>query len=407
MRICMVTHSLYESDHRVMRYAETLAARGDEVEVIALRKEGKSKEEVIAGVRVFRVHMRTFKEKKRASFFKGLSFFFLKAFRLLTMRHLKTPYDLLHIHSIPDFLVFVALVPKLTGAKVILDIHDILPELYASKFKAKEQSLGFRTMLMLERVSGWFANHVIIANHIWHERLIRRCLPSDKCTTLLNYPDRSIFYPRAREQNSDEFVVLFPGTLNQHQGLDIAIRAFAKIRDLAPKAMFHIYGEGRTQDVLLSLVKQLKLQDRVIFKAFVPIRDIALVMANADLAVVPKRKDSFGNEAFSTKILEFMSVGVPVIVSDTKIDQYYFNDSVVTFFEDGNESELAQSMLLLMNDANLRESMIKNGSEFVKAFDWGSNKSTYTRLVDSLVERQPLSTSARLPASRPTGSEGV
>src|SRR5689334_14902315 len=112
MRICMVTHSLYESDCRVMRYAELLAARGDEVDILALRKEGKAKEEVIAGVRVFRIHERSFREKNKASFLKGVSTFFIKAAWLLTKWHLRKPYDFLHVHSIPDYMVFVALVPK-------------------------------------------------------------------------------------------------------------------------------------------------------------------------------------------------------------------------------------------------------------------------------------------------------
>jgi glycosyltransferase involved in cell wall biosynthesis len=381
----MVTHSLYESDGRVMRYAEALAARGDEVEVMALRKEGKPKEEVIGGVRVFRIHMRTFKEKRRGSFLKGVSMFLLKAWWRLTIRHLRKPYDLFHIHSIPDFLVFAALLPKLAGAKVILDIHDILPELYASKFGVSERSLGFKIMLVLERASTAFANHVIIANHIWQDRLLSRSLTSSKCTVFLNYPDRSIFHPRKRSGKSDEFVILYPGTLNQHQGLDVAIRAFSFIKDKAPNAVFHIYGEGRTQDVLMRLVEDLRLQDRVRFKPMLPSREIAHVMANADLAVVPKRKDSFGNEAFSTKILEFMAVGVPVIVSNTKIDQHYFNESVVKFFQDGDASELAHGMLMLMGDAAVREHMVRNASQFVRSFYWEANKDEYLDLVDAVV----------------------
>ncbi|MBS1850158.1 MAG: glycosyltransferase family 4 protein [Acidobacteria bacterium] len=385
MRICMVTHSLYESDSRVMRYAEALAARGDEVEVIALRKEGKPEEEVIAGVRVLRIHPRSFQEKTKLSFLKQVAAFFAKTAWVLSKRHARKPYDLLHIHSIPDFIVFVALLPKLMGAKIILDIHDILPELYASKFHVSEQSLGFKIMLFLEKVSIDFSDHIIIANHIWQDRLLARSLTSDRCTVMLNYPDRSAFYPQPRTRTTDEFVMLYPGTLNKHQGLDVAIRAFALIKDQAPQAMFWIHGEGRTQDALIQLVAQLGLQDRILFKPMLPIREVGAVMANADLAVVPKRKDSFGNEAFSTKIFEFMSVGVPVVVSDTKIDKYYFNDSVVRFFKDGDEKDLAEAMLFMINHPEARMQQARNAAEFVRTYDWDVNKSTYLSLVDSLL----------------------
>lgn len=68
----------------------------------------------------------------------------------------------------------------------------------------------------------------------------------------------------------------------------------------------------------------LQLSDRILIKPPYPLREIAFVMANADLGVVPKRNDSFGGEAFSTKILEFMALGIPVVVADTKIDKCYF-----------------------------------------------------------------------------------
>jgi glycosyltransferase involved in cell wall biosynthesis len=386
MRVCMITHSLYESDGRVMRYAEALAARGDEVEVIALRKAGKPAEETIAGVRVFRVQSRSFTEKSKFSFFKQVLMFFMKSFWFVSKRHLQQRYDLLHVHSIPDNLVFVAWLPKLMGAKMILDIHDILPELYASKFGVAQRSLGFKAMLALERSSIAFCDHVIIANHLWQERLLSRSLKNGKCSVFLNYPDRQIFKRAASKDRSDKFIIIYPGTLNQHQGLDVAIRAFNRIKDKAPHAEFHIHGEGRTQDSLVKLVEELKLGDRVRFKPMLPLREIARVMANADLAVVPKRKDSFGNEAFSTKILEFMSVGVPVIVSDTKIDKYYFNDDVVTFFNDSQENDLENKMLLLINDAELRRQKAENALTFVEVFDWESNKKIYLGLVDSLVQ---------------------
>ena len=135
----------------------------------------------------------------------------------------------------------------------------------------------------------------------------------------------------------------------------------------------------------MKLVEELGLRERVLFKPMLPIRQIAPVMANADLAVVPKRKDSFGNEAFSTKILEFMSSGVPVVVSDTKIDQYYFNDSVVKFFRDGDENDLAESMLLLMRNPDYRRRLVTNAFAHVRNFDWAIKKTVYIGLVDSLV----------------------
>ena len=109
-------------------------------------------------------------------------------------------------------------------------------------------------------------------------------------------------------------------------------------------------------------------------------------MASADLGIVPKRADSFGNEAFSTKILEFMSLGVPVLAADTAIDKYYFNDSQICFFESGNEEELARSVLYLINNPDVRESIARNGEDRAADFSWEKHKQRYFDLVDSLVD---------------------
>jgi glycosyltransferase involved in cell wall biosynthesis len=127
------------------------------------------------------------------------------------------------------------------------------------------------------------------------------------------------------------------------------------------------------------------LENRVFLKGTKALHEIASVIENADLGVVPKRKNSFGNEAFSTKILEFMSLGVPVIVPDTAIDSYYFNDSVVKFFQANDEQSLADAILLMIKNPELRRKFIRDASEFVSKYSWDVNKGTYLNLVDSLV----------------------
>jgi glycosyltransferase involved in cell wall biosynthesis len=127
------------------------------------------------------------------------------------------------------------------------------------------------------------------------------------------------------------------------------------------------------------------LENRVFLKGTKALHEIASVIENADLGVVPKRKNSFGNEAFSTKILEFMSLGVPVIVPDTAIDSYYFDDSVVKFFQANDEQSLADAMLLMIKNPELRQKFIRDASEFVSKYSWDVNKGTYLKLVDSLV----------------------
>jgi glycosyltransferase involved in cell wall biosynthesis len=388
-RVCMVTHSFYESDNRVIRYAESLAQRGDSVEVFALRRDPRMpKEEVVSGVTVFRIQDRFGKkEKSKASFLLPvLRFLFASSFRMMH-RHRIQCYDLVHIHNVPDFLVFAAWYPKLLGAKVILDIHDIVPEFFASKFSSSQASILVRGLRLVEKISAGFADHVIISNHLWLDKYTLRSADREKCSVFINHVDSRIFQPRPRPNNTGNPIVLFPGGLEWHQGLDIAIRAFRELRCRIPNVEFHIYGDGIMKPELEELTKDLGLTGSVRFFNPLHIREIAEVMARADLGVVPKRADSFGDEAYSTKIMEFMSVGVPVVVSDTKVDRHYFNDSVVRFFESGNAGALAEAMYDILTNPQMRHDLVKRALEYVSLNSWENRRPEYLHLVDSLCAR--------------------
>src|SRR4030095_8655950 len=388
LRVAMVAYTFYDGDNRVMRYAETLAKRGDHVDVFALRAAEQAAEEDLNGVSLHRLQGRLLNEKGVPSYAWRLAQFFMRALYQVSLNDLRAKYDLIHVHSVPDFLVVTTLLPRLRGTPVILDIHDILPEFYASKFGSSPDSRVFKVLLGVERYSARFASHVIIANHIWKERLLSRSVTPEKCTVVLNSPDRSIFTRSAGPvRNGNRITLLYPGSLNWHQGLEIAIRAFARIVDKVPNADLVIYGDGPSKDELIRLANDLGLGNRVQMPAGRPLREIAKTIESADIGIVPKRKDSFGNEAFSTKILEFMAMGVPVIVSDTKVDRYYFNDSVVRFFRGGDDEDLARCMLDLISNQDQRRQLADNASRFVEQIDWNAKRGEYIDLVDNLAAR--------------------
>lgn len=387
----MVAYAFYETDNRIRRYAEALVRRGDEVDAIVLRREGQVSFEVINGVHVYRIQKRVRDERSPFSYLRKVLLFFLRSAWALTLRHLKAHYDIIHVHSVPDFQVFATIIPRLMGAHVILDIHDIVPEFYASKFKASERSLAFRSLLLIEKLSVTYSNQVIISNHLWHTKLTQRSVRPEKCTAIINYPDLSIFSRRPRKvATNNDFVVCYPGTLNWHQGVDLAISAMALLRDEVPNFKLLIIGDGPDREKLKTMITQQRLQNRVVMVGSIPLEQVAETMAAIDLGVVPKRKDSFGNEAFSTKIMEFMAMGVPVVVSRTRIDQYYFNERLVQFFEPQNTEDLAAKILGLAHDSAKCNALRARGIDFIQQNNWNVKKSEYLALVDGLVGRRAL-----------------
>jgi glycosyltransferase involved in cell wall biosynthesis len=216
-----------------------------------------------------------------------------------------------------------------------------------------------------------------------------------------------MFSRHVKTRSDGKFIVLFPGSLQWHQGLDIAIEAFAEVKRQVPNAEFHIYGEaGDMRANLKRLAERLGLGESVQFREGVPLHEMAQVLANGDLGVVPKRADSFGNEAYSTKIMEFMSQGVPVVVSRTKIDAFYFEEGVVHFFRSGDSHAMAEAMLDVVNNKELHDSLVARGYEYVERNGWDRKKKEYLDLIDSLSTEPFDNVDAALSAASPLRRNG-
>lgn len=382
----MVAYTYYEEDNRVRRYAETLVENGWDVTVIALDNNAKNSPSYLKGVKIYRVQRRTIDEKTKLDYFFKIFTFFILSFLFLTRKSFIKKYDLIHVHSVPDFLVFSALIPKIFGTKVILDIHDIVPELYCAKFKKTQTSMTFKILLAIEKLSAMFADHLIIANHIWGDRIVKRSVKTNKCSVILNYPDETIFKRNCKTNpSSSSFTILYPGALSKHQGLDIAIKAVDLVRKSIPELKFEIYGSGTDESYLKNLVTMLSLDGIISFHDSVPLEIIASKMAEADLGIDPKLKDGFSNEAFSTKVLEFMMLGVPVIISNTSAHMRYIEPSTAKYFEAGDEKELANCIRALYNDKALRESIITQAEQFMQRMNWGKRKNEYLKIVNALI----------------------
>ncbi|HEX3660849.1 MAG TPA: glycosyltransferase [Acidobacteriaceae bacterium] len=390
-RICMLAYSGYETDGRIRRYAETLAKRGDMVDVIALEGlNGAQKVSVLNGVTVYHIQRRDHNETGHWSYFSRLLRFLFRSSGVLTRLHKRNRYDVVHIHNMPDFLVFAAWYPKLTGARLILDIHDIVPELFANKFKSAIKYFYVTSLRLVEKLSARFVDHVIVSNHLWVEKLVARSVRPNRCSVVVNLPDPDIFARRPRARQDGRFIVIFPGTFQWHQGLDIGIRAFAEFKKKVPSAEFHLYGasDEKATNWLKDIAREVGQQDAVKFCGIASLESIADVIANADLGVVPKRADSFGNEAYSTKVMEFMSQGIPVVASRTKIDSYYFDENTVRFFPSGDSAAMAEAMVEVAQEASVRDSLVRHGLEYVELHGWNRNKQEYFDLIDGLSTQQ-------------------
>jgi len=341
-RVAMLLHGAYPMDERVKREAEALTAAGYRVDVITLKQDtSEASEETIEGVRVFRAPMGRTRSDGKLSYileYAASAFAFLVR---LTALHAKHRYRLVQVHTLPDSLAFSALPAKLTGARLVLDIHDLMPELYRSKYGLPENSRVVRFLRLNEALATRLSDHVVTASEAFRERLIERGVPAGKVTVVLNTADPAFFPAPERLKTPGErggFTVFWHGTMVDRYGVDLALKACALARERIPGLRFILYGLGERENELRSLADELGLQDSVEFRGHLNHTKLAPRIAEADVGIVPNRPDVHIDMAYPTKLFEFVQMGIPVVATRTRILERRFGEDALVFCEPSAES---------------------------------------------------------------------
>ncbi|MBN1219965.1 MAG: glycosyltransferase family 4 protein [Anaerolineae bacterium] len=395
-RHCMVVHAHYPmAETRVQREAEALLAHGFQVDVICLLWPGEAAFEVVRGINVYRLPIHTVSKEQSliSQLLEYLHFFVLAAFKL-TRLHLKKRYNVIQVHNLPDFLVFCALLPKLGGTPIILDIHDVIPEFLAARTGRSLDSWLVRLAAWQEQLSCGFADHVITVTEPWRQVLVKRGVPQEKTSVVMNMADSQLFHPGVRQQvieqrDRNTFHLIYHGVQTYRHGLDILLRAVAQVWDQIPELYLTLHGEGAYRGELERLVGELGLTDCVHFtKRYVPVSELPALIANADVGVIPYRTDIFTDGILPTKLMEYVSLGIPVIASRTSAIEAYFDETTIEFFAPGNVDDLARCLLKLHTDRNRREQLVQNGTKFREQYKWGKISTEYASLVVRLSEKK-------------------
>lgn len=389
-RQCMVVHAYYPlGETRVEREARALIDHGYEVDVICLRKVGERGVDIQDGINVYRLPVKRHKRSGPAVQLLEYLAFFVLAFVKLTALHLQRHYLVVQVHNPPDFLVFGALLPKLTGARLILDLHDLTPEFYAARFNSDVNGLLVRLIRWQERLSCRFADHVITVTKRWRERLIKRGLPAEKVTVVMNVADDRIFQrdttTEMASRANGRFNLIYHGSLTQRYGIDLAVQAVGIIREQIPQVHLTIHGGGEYLETLRELTDELDLERHITFSTrFMPTSELAEFIRKAEVGLVPYQHDTFTDEILPTKLMEYVALGVPVIAARTSAIQAYFDETMVQFFTPGDPHDLARCILELHTDRERLTQLAVNAQEFNRRYNWTKLGAEYAALVEQL-----------------------
>jgi glycosyltransferase involved in cell wall biosynthesis len=388
-RHCMVVHAYYPlGETRVEREALALRDRGVEVDVVCLRKPGEPREDVIDGVTVYRVPIS--RRKGSGILVQSLEYleFFVLAFGRVTSLHLRRRYAVVQVHNLPDLLVFTALVPRLMGARVILDLHDLMPEFYMERFGRGMNSPQVRLVRAQEWISCKFADHIITVTDPWRQALIERGQPGQKIAVVMNVADERAFNPSVVPDQALKrrkgFRLFYHGNLDHRYGLDLVVQAMDRIRRELPDVHLTVHGGGEYRKVIEAMIEGAKLQDHVDINRVVSAPVLAKRIKAADLGIVPYRDGVFTGALLPTKLMEYAALGLPAIAARTPMISRYFNDSMVEFFAPGDVEGLVKGIVRLYHDRERLGELARNISAFTRQWPWRKQSAEYVDLVDRL-----------------------
>lgn len=383
---CMVVFKPYPYfEIRVQREAEALIKRGHSVDVICPKYNNDSSEDEHNMVNIYRVNMFwTTNNKLFVRFKQYLQFFFLVFWKLTLLHTNKRDYDTIQTHNLPDFLVFSTLIPKLFGARIILDIHDLMPEFFQTRVGSDEKKFLLKLVFLQERLSCRYADLVITVTEHWRQRLINRGVASDKIIVVMNLADKKHFQPIpfSIQKKQDRFCLFYHGSMPYQYGLDLVLKAIVKLRDQIPTIYFKLVGHGEACEKLKKMVLELQLENYVEFIKIQPIEKLQSLIETADLAVVPYLDDPFTDSLMPTKLMEYAVCGIPCIVSRTTAISTYFDDDMVEFFQPGDVNDLAGAILKLYKNPRKREELGLNIQRFNERYNWLKQSSDYVSNVE-------------------------
>jgi glycosyltransferase involved in cell wall biosynthesis len=385
----MVVHAYYPIlETRVEREALALVGHGYEVDVICLRSKRQPATDMEDGVRIYRLPVRRHKHYGAAIQLLEYAVFFVLVFLKLTALHRRRRYNVVQVHNLPDFLIFAALMPKLTGARLILDLHDLMPEFFAARFNSRLTNWPLRLIRWQERLSCRFADHVITVTEAWRKTLIKRGVPAEKISVVMNVADDRIFFraPATKPQPATDgcFHLIYHGNLSQRYGIDLAIQAVDLVRNQI-LACLTIHGSGPRLENLIKLTDDLGLGERVHFSTrAIPTCELPQLIRQADAGIVPYRRDVFTDGILPTKLLEYVALGIPVVAARTPAIEAYFDDTMLEFFTPGDAADLAHHILALYADRERREQLRRDSAKFTRRYNWTEIRMEYIALVDRL-----------------------
>jgi glycosyltransferase involved in cell wall biosynthesis len=389
-RVAVLLYSSYPSDSRPRRAAEAMAAAGAEVELLALQEAQRAAPtESIRGVDVTRAPL----VQRRGGLVRYLyqyGFFFIWCFFTMAWRSMWRPYDVVHVHNMPDFLVWAAWPAKLRGAKVILDLHDPMPELFMSLHQKGADNRLIRLLRWVEGAAIGFSQMVLTPNEAFRQRFVLRNGAFGKTHVIMNSPEEEIFHSGRADNGAPRtegaLRLMYHGLIAERHGLDVAVEALAIVAARVPGVTLDVFGASNAYlDEVLRLADTRGIGSRVRCHGLVTEAVIAENIARCDLGIIPNRLSPFTAINMPTRIFEYLVMGRPVVVPQTRGIRDYFKPDEILYFEPNRPESLARTIEWVYDNPAASTEVARRGRSVYTRHRWCGEKRKLLSLLGRLL----------------------
>jgi glycosyltransferase involved in cell wall biosynthesis len=380
----MLLHGYFPDEPRVAAEARVATDAGFEVDVIAMRRPGEAVEEAIEGVTLRRLPVA---HRRGGGIFGTVREYVL--FTILATveaaRRSRRRFHVVQVHNPPDFLVVAALVPRLRGARIVFDVHDLASDMFAMRFERLPGSgSADRVLRAVERWAAKSSDAVLTVHEPYRRELVARGVPADKVTVVMNSLDERLLTPEPPERRRNGFVVFYHGTVTPHYGVPLIVDAAAEARSRVPDVRVEIYGDGDAVPELERRALMHGIRDRLAISGYVPQSEALRAARSASVGVVPNLPTRLNRFALSTKLLEYVALGIPVISAELPTIREHFSDEEILFFRPGDASALAAAIAEVAADPRAASARAAAARRRYENYRWHHSATRYVRVLRDL-----------------------
>ena len=350
IEIVHLAHTFFPADPRVKREALAAAATGRHVAVVALRGPAQEREERIGPLTVIRLPG----GRSRAgpwAYLAEYTAFLWRCRRLLSRDPRFSGVRVVHVHTLPDFLVWAATPARRIGARLIVDLHEIFPEFTAAKYPGMRGRVAAWIARRLEANARHRADVTITVNRPIEELLRSRGIGRvERLLVIHNSADPDDFGPSMAPRTTargEPLDLIYHGTLTSLYGLETAIRGVAHAVRQGLPTHLTVLGEGPERQSLSRLVTELEVDQAVTFEPPLPQRALRERISRVDAGVVPTHLDGMTQYSLSNKLLEYVHLGVPILAARLPSYGRYLAENAAWFWSPGNPEDFAGAIRAL------------------------------------------------------------